>query len=123
MERQPTMLFDSTEVIIGRHGFEPIHDIPQCRGTPMWVPCFLRAATQGRPYGIRIPNDHDNAVEMIRHHDVFVGFDRWKLTVQFRPPSRDHSPGVIGFHFSIRYFSEQTYSILCAEAHEIGPDL
>jgi len=48
----------------------------------MWVPCFSRAATQGRPYARRVTsvlnNDYD-AVKMIGHDDVFVGFNHGEL--------------------------------------------
>jgi hypothetical protein len=63
--------------------------------------------------------NEDDTVKMIRHDHEFVDLDRCKFTVQFKPPSFNHPPGVIQSHLTRRYVAEQTRPILCADGHEI----
>jgi hypothetical protein len=50
----------------------------------------------------------DNTVKMIRHDYEFVGFDRRKFVVQFKPPMFNHSTGFVQLHFTVRNDTEQT---------------
>jgi hypothetical protein len=40
-------------------------------------------------------NNYDNAVEMIRHRDVFIEINKWEFVHEFQPPLFHHSTGVI----------------------------
>ena len=76
-----------------------------------------RAATGGRPYGA------DDSVDVVGHDHKSIGFDAGIFVWYFIPYRLHHFSGIIENHFSVNDITEQTYSVLHTDGHEIGPGL
>src|SRR5258706_7107169 len=64
--------------------------------------------------------DGDDRVDMVRHYDKCIQFDRRKFAGNLTPPSLNHLPGIIQLHYLVHYSAEEIHSILSADGDEVG---
>jgi hypothetical protein len=72
----------------------------------------IRADTQVRPY-------NDNAVEMVRHDDIFIDFPIWKFAPHLIPPFLHHPPRLVQPHRPVHHLAEQARLAPGTHGHEI----
>ena len=80
--------------------------------------CALRyrADTQVGPY-----RNYDDTVKMTRHDDKFIGHDREKFTVQFKPLFFNHPARIVQLYCAVLNHVEQTHPVLRADRDKIRP--
>ena len=75
-----------------------------------------------RPDGI-VVNDHDNSMDMVRHHNEFVQCCVWEMIGDGAPTLRCNPTCLVQCHFTIRDITEQTRAVVRANGEEIRPGL